>query len=146
MKVQSLGHIVLRVRNQQAAEDFYHGVLGFPVVARNRDFAMTFFSFGNYHHHFAVIAVGEDAKPAPEGALGLFHAAFKIGDKLDELRAAKDHLEAAGINVLARDHIVTKSIYFEDPDGNPLELYVEGSDEWKHNPDIIAKTGKDLDL
>ena len=146
MNVQSLGHIVLKVRNQQRAEDFYYGILGFPIVARNQEFDMTFFGFGDYHHHFAVIAVGDHAKPSTEDTLGLYHAAFKIGDKLDELKAAKEHLEAAGITVLVRDHIVTKSLYFEDPDGNPLELYVEGSDEWKTDANIIAREGTDLEL
>jgi len=88
----------------------------------------------------------ENAKPSSEDTLGLYHAAFKIGDKLHELKAAKEHVEAGGIKVLARDHVVTKSLYFEDPDGNPLELYIEGSDEWKRNPDVIAREGVDLDF
>ena len=49
MKVKSLGHVVLKVRNQQRAEEFYNGLLGFKIVARNEDFNMSFFSFGESH-------------------------------------------------------------------------------------------------
>ena len=146
MKVQAFGHIVMKVRNQGRAEEFYNGVLGFPVVARNEEFKMTFFSFGDYHHHFAIIEMGEDAKGSAEESVGLYHAAFKIGDSLEELREARDLLEAEGFETLARDHIVTHSLYFNDPDGNPLEFYVEGSDEWKIDPGLIARPGTDLDL
>ena len=59
MKVQALAHIVMQVRNQRRAEDFYNGVLRFPVVARNEEFKMTFFSFGDHHHHFAIIEIGK---------------------------------------------------------------------------------------
>jgi len=146
VKVQSLAHMVLKVRDQKNAEDFYNGVLGFPIVASNSDIGMTFFSFGEYHHHFAVIAVGAEALPAPDDSVGLYHAAFKIGNSLNELKEARDILETAGIDTLVRDHIVTQSIYFEDPDGNPLEFYVEGSDVWKQDPGMIARAGTDLEL
>ena len=44
VKVQALGHVVVRVRNQQRAEEFYNGVLGLPICARLDDPSMTFFS------------------------------------------------------------------------------------------------------
>ena len=139
MEIQSLGHVVLKVRNQERAEAFYGGVLGFPIVAREEGFGMTFFSFGN-HHDFAILAVGDDADAAAENAVGLFHAAFKIGDTLAELKEAKAHLEGSGIAVVASDHDATQSIYFDDPDGNALEFYVDASDEWKRDPGVITTT------
>lgn len=54
---------------------------------------MAFFTLGN-HHDFAIAAV-----------------AFKIGDKLDELRQAKAELEVAGVAVEAHDHGVTQCRY-----------------------------------
>jgi len=140
MKIQSLGHVVIRVRNQQRAEAFYNGLLGIPIAARLAPFSMTFFTLGN-HHDFAVAAVGDDAPDAPENSPGLFHVAFKIGTELHELREAKLKLEAAGLEVVARDHVVTKSIYVEDPDGNTIELYVDGSDIWKEHPEAVAQIG-----
>ena len=94
MRVQSLGHVVLNVRDLQRSEAFYSGVLGTPVISRISDpVQMTFFTPGN-HHVFATIDVGEDA-PAPDpSATGLAHVAFKVGDSLDEFDATKRQLEA----------------------------------------------------
>ena len=90
MKVKSLGHVVLKVRNQQRAEEFYNGLLGFDIVTRNKDCNMTFFSFGESHHDFAIIAVGDSANSPSDGSTGLFHAAFKVGDTLEDLKEAKN--------------------------------------------------------
>jgi len=138
MKTQSLGHVVLKVRDQARAEAFYGDLLGLPIVARFADYNMTFFSLGN-HHDFAVMAVGDDAPAPSEQATGLLHVAFKIGDSLDELRAARDHLTAAGIEARPIDHGVTQSLYFHDPDGNEIEVYVDASDAWRENPELVAR-------
>ncbi len=138
MKVQSLGHVVIKVRNQQRAEAFYNGVLGIPIAARLAAHAMTFFTLGD-HHDFAVLAVGDDGPDAPGNSPGLLHVAFKIGDTIDELRNAKVALESAGLKVEAYDHGVTQSIYVKDPDGNEVELYVDVSDQWKAHPELVAQ-------
>lgn len=50
------------------------------------------------------------------------HIAFEVED-LDALLAAKEKLEAAGIEVLGpTEHTIFKSIYFFDPNGHRLEL------------------------
>jgi len=50
------------------------------------------------------------------------HIAFKVQD-LEALLAAKEHIEAAGIEVLGPvNHTIFKSIYFFDPNGHRLEL------------------------
>ena len=138
MKIQSLGHVVLKVRDQARAEAFYNGILGIPIAARWDRYGMTFFTLGN-HHDFAVVAVGEEAETPPRSATGLLHVAFKIGDSLEDLRAAKAHLEKAGVAVVASDHGVSQSLYMSDPDGNEVELYVDTSDEWKARPEAVAR-------
>jgi catechol 2,3-dioxygenase len=135
--VHSLGHVVIKVRDQQRAEDFYHGLLGFPIAARNAELSATFFTLGN-HHDFAVVAVGDDAEEAPAKSPGLLHVAFKIGDSIGELAEAKVTLERAGLQVQAYDHGVSKSLYFNDPDANCIEFYVDVTDAWKQNPQLVA--------
>jgi catechol 2,3-dioxygenase len=137
MKIRALGHVVLKVRNQQRAEAFYNGLLGLPIAARYPQMSATFFTLGN-HHDFAVVAVGDDAAAAPENSPGLLHVAFKIGDSIEELREARDKLQSAGLAVQARNHGVSRSIYFDDPDGNCIELYVDSSDAWKQDPQLVA--------
>ena len=137
MKIQSLGHVVLKVSNQARAEAFYNGILGLPIVARMQGRAMTFFSLGN-HHDFAIAAIGDHAPAADKSAVGLAHVAFKIGDDLATLKAAQADLNAAGVQTRAIDHGVSQSLYFADPDGNGVEAYVDGSDLWKREPQAVA--------
>jgi len=131
VRVQSLGHVVVKVHSAQRSEAFYSGILGIPVVSRiSEPVRMTFFSLGSGHHHdFAVLEVGDDA-PAPDsGATGLAHVAFKIGDSLEEYRSAEADLNAAQITVLyTAERTHTKSLHLHDPDGNEVELYVDSPD------------------
>ena len=140
MKIKSLGHVVLKVKDRERAEQFYNGILGLPICARldQGGFKMAFFSLGN-HHDFAVMEVSGEGGSQSETAVGLHHVAFKIGTSLDDLREAKAKLEAAGIVPTPIDHEVTKSLYFADPDGNGIEVYVDSSDAWKREPQRVAQ-------
>jgi catechol 2,3-dioxygenase len=138
MRVHQLGHVVLKVRDRQRAEEFYAGVLGMRVAARMERPPMTFFSVGN-HHDLAVVEVGPDGPDPAPNSPGLFHAAFKIGESLDELREAKAYLERAGVTIRGiSDHTVSQSIYLADPDGNTIEVYVDTSDVWRTDPQAVA--------
>jgi catechol 2,3-dioxygenase len=140
MKVHALGHVVLRVTDCDRAERFYGGVLGLPVCARYNEngMKMTFFTLGN-HHDFAVMEVSGAGSSDSDTAVGLHHVAFNIGDSLDELREARQKLEAVGISPTPIDHEVAKSLYFADPDGNGIELYVDTSDVWRRDPQRVAQ-------
>ena len=139
MKVQSIGHAVLKVRNLDTAEAFYNGVLGMPIATRNEDLKMTFFTLGN-HHDFAVVAVGNEAPRPPRESTGLFHVALKVGDTIEELREVRDHLQANNVKIDAIiDHEVSKAIYLRDPDGNGIELYVDAEETWKEDPSRVAQ-------
>src|SRR5512134_1630857 len=140
MKINSLGHVVIRVTDRDRAERFYGGVLGLPLCARldQGRFKMAFFSLGN-HHDFAVMEVSGEGSSRSETAVGLHHVAFNIGTTLDELREAKAKLDAAGIATTPIDHEVTKSLYLADPDGNGVELYIDASDAWRKEPQRVAQ-------
>jgi len=138
MKIQALGHVVLKVRDLDRAQAFYGDFLGMPLATRWEENRMCFFTLGN-HHDFAIAEVGADAPQAPNNAPGLAHVAFKVGDTLDQLREVKAKLEGAGIKYRPTDHGVSQSLYFGDPDGNMVELYVDTSDVWKDDPAKVAQ-------
>lgn len=140
MKVQGVGHVVLKVRSLDRSAAFYAGVLGLREVGRlgNR---MVFFSAGANHHDLACLEVGPNASAPPRDAVGLYHVALKIGDSLAELRSAKALLEAHQVPIRAiSDHVVSQSIYTEDPDGNSVELFVDADPAiWAANPAAVAQ-------
>ena len=65
MQIQTLGHVVLKVRDAQRAESFYGGTLGIPIAGRVADpVPMIFFTLG-HHHDFAVMELGRHG-PSPD--------------------------------------------------------------------------------
>jgi catechol 2,3-dioxygenase len=139
MQVKALGHVVLKVRDLHRSVPFYAQVLGLKEVAQMGD-RMVFFSIAGNHHDLALVQMGADAPSAPEQSPGLAHVAFKVGDSLDELRAMKDWLETQGVKPdRIVDHIVSKSIYFHDPDGNQIEVFVDSDPRiWREDPTKVA--------
>ena len=139
MRIQGVGHVVLKVRDLERSKAFYEGVLGLKEVACFPG-RMVFFSAGSNHHDLAVMAVGADAPAPPDHAVGLAHVALKIGDSLEVLREAKAQLDAHQVPIQGtRDHRVSQSIYCEDPDGNTIELFVDGDPAiWTEDPSAVA--------
>ncbi len=141
ISVRGVGHVVLKVRDLDRSARFYRDLLGLEEVARATIGApMVFFSTGQSHHDVALVEVGAAAPAAPRNAVGLAHVALKIGTTLEELRAAKAHLEAHGAGPLRlREHGVSQSIYLDDPDGNVIELSVDADPAiWRRDPAAVA--------
>ena len=70
MRIESLGHVVIRVRDLNVAEHFRNGVLSIPIRSRSKAEQMTFFALGQ-RHDFAVIAICAEAAPRDLDAAGL---------------------------------------------------------------------------
>jgi catechol 2,3-dioxygenase len=151
MPVSELGHVVLYVRDVDAASAFYGDLLGWPVVA-TVDLGGTrarAFSAGRTHHELLLIEVGPDAAPLPAGRrLGMYHFGVKVGDTDEELRATLRRLEEHGVTIVGRaDHTVTHSLYVLDPDGNEVELYVDVAGvNWAANPQLMVTPPRPLSL
>jgi catechol 2,3-dioxygenase len=144
IRVSGVGHVVLKVRDLERAARFYRDVLGLKEVARaNFGRPMAFFSAGDNHHDLAVLEIGAEASVPGPRTVGLYHVALRIGTTLDELRAAKAHLETHGIaDLRLSDHRVSQSIYLNDPDGNGIELYVDADPAiWREDPTAVASVG-----
>lgn len=130
MHVQSLGHVVLKVRDLKRSEDFYSGTLGMRIVLRLSDPRMTFFTIETTenHHDFALLELGLDAPLPGDDTTGLAHVAFKIGTSADEFCRARSELHDSGTHILYEaDRTFTRSMHVLDPDGNEIELYVVAS-------------------
>ncbi len=129
IKPKGLGHLVIRVRDAQRSEDFYHNVLGLEVRNRSRGGKMIFFTSNPaIDHELAVAELDADAVgPFPE-QVGLYHMAWELAD-MEELKDAyqvvlENNVEIAGYG----DHGDVKGLYIRDPDGIEIELFVAAPD------------------
>ncbi|MBI3604311.1 MAG: VOC family protein [Nitrospirae bacterium] len=148
MKAHYLGHVVFYVRDLERSLAFYRDLLGFQEVGRIFNGAASALTSGRTHHELLLIQVGEAPASPPGRRLGLYHIGIKIGDSLDELRAAKQELERAGVSIGGMsDHTVSQSLYLQDPDGNEVELYVDADAAiWKNDPTAVLSPTKPLCL
>ena len=149
MKAHYLGHVVFYVKDLEKSLAFYRDLLGFEQVGEfSRPFTAVALSAGRTLHEVLLIQVGDAPGPSKGHRIGLYHIGIKVGDALDELRAVRDELIEAGINISGlSDHTVSQSIYLEDPDGNEVELYVDDPNvDWKNDPSLVMSPIKQLNL
>ena len=120
-RIQRVGHVVLRVTDVDKAEAFYRDALGMETVHRSEGAA--FMSFGTQHHDIGLFSVrGEPTR----GNGGLGHVALAAEGGMAELEEFHQRLVDHGVEIASlSDHGMTKSVYFDDPDGNRLEIYVD---------------------
>ncbi|MFI9080367.1 VOC family protein [Streptomyces sioyaensis] len=122
MPVRRLNHAVLYVREVARAVAFYTEALGLTVDVEVPGRAAFLSAPGSLNDHdLGLFTVGPGA-PGPEaGRVGLYHLAWEVGT-LGELIAARDRLDERGALRGASDHLVAKSLYAKDPDGNEFEV------------------------
>jgi catechol 2,3-dioxygenase len=125
MSERHLGHVHLRVRDLDRSIEFYADLLDLDVTERHGRYA--FLSWSEHHHDVALQAVDEDA-PGPGGGVGLYHAAIEIEDDA-ALEGIYRRLQERDVRVSPVDHGISRAIYFDDPDGNGLEVYVDAREE-----------------
>ncbi len=144
-----VGHVHLRVADLDRAIAFYTDVLGFSLKARMGS-AAAFLAAGDYHHHIGLNTwESAGGTPPPPGHTGLYHAAFVYPDRSSLAQALKRALDA-GITITGKaDHGVSEAIYFNDPDGNGIEIYRDRPmAEWPRTSDgalIVSNDPLDLE-
>jgi catechol 2,3-dioxygenase len=127
IKLAGIGHVLLRVADEEASKRFYCDVLGFRVAEQDPEHGGVFMTLGDGFHALDIVQhpVPTDATRPERGQLGLVHIAFKV-DSYAAMRDAYAHLLAKGVEIQrAVDHVCQRSLYFTDPDGNGLEIYFE---------------------
>ncbi len=135
-------HVAYRCRDAKETAEFYRDLLGMEfTTAFSEDHVPSTGEYDPYMHIFLdcgggnVIAffelpnqpdMGRDTN-TPEWVQ---HIAFEV-PSVDALLAAKEHIEAKGIDVVGPTyHGIFRSIYFFDPNGHRLELACNiGTDE-----------------
>ncbi len=136
-RVRRIGHVVLKVRDLERTRAFYE-MLGLEF-ADEVGKQMLFLRAGDDHHTIAFLGVGPNAPGPVKNGVGLFHVAFQVESE-SELLALYHKLKAKGVQFTGfTDHLVSHSIYLEDPDGNEIEIYADQPRErWERLDNPIA--------
>jgi catechol 2,3-dioxygenase len=125
-----IGHVVIKVRSLERSRRFYTEVLGLELMKELPEVKMIFLASNRRdHHELALAEVGERAGAPNPSDIGLAHLAFRLKN-IDDLRAAYRELKEHNVPIsFTVNHGVTRSVYFLDPDGNQVEVYVDNPTE-----------------
>jgi catechol 2,3-dioxygenase len=115
------------VRDLDRATAFYTRFFSLQFVERVGDLYV-FLTGGDLHHEIALQNVGADAPTPMHEGTGLYHVAFEVPDKISFAKAYKTLIDA-GVKVALVDHCISWAMYFDDPDGNGLEIYWDARNE-----------------
>ena len=118
-RTPELGHVHLKVTDLDESVDFYEDVL--RLRERERRGRFVFLSWGDRHHD---VALQEVRGSADSTGPGLYHLAVEVPDRAG-LKALHDRLRNWTKDVTAVDHGISESLYFSDPDGIGIEVYVD---------------------
>lgn len=117
-----ISHAHLKVRDLEKSVAFYTRYFNLTVIEKVANYA--FLSGGNTHHEIALQALGDRAPASLPYGVGLYHIAFETPDKKAFALAYKT-LRNDGIAFQGVDHRISWALYFNDPDDNGLEIFVD---------------------
>lgn len=116
-------HAVLRVRELEPMLDFYTGVMGFslsdrgPMGGPDAPEIVFLSQDEDEHHQIAMVPMRDES-----ASTSLDHFAFRVGS-FDEVKDLNRQLTERDVAVLPLSHGNTLSLYFNDPEGNGLEVF-----------------------
>ena len=130
-----IGAVTLVVRDLDGLTRFYRDIIGLGILSE-ADGAV---QLGTADATLLVLRHDPNARPRAPHEAGLFHTAFLLPDRGD-LGAWLLHAESHGIALTGgADHLVSEAVYFDDPEGNGIEIYVDRpASAWQRRADGSA--------
>ena len=126
MNLSSIHHIAIICSNKDAAVEFYHQKLGFPVARENyrleRDDWKIDLKINESTELELFIMKNKPPRVTNPEAYGLRHLAFKVesvADTVAELEGKEIHCEPIRTDAFT-GKVMT---FFKDPDGLPIEIH-----------------------
>lgn len=118
-----MGAIHLSVTDGMRALNFYQDVLGLTMLGHegNR------IRLGTQSLELVVLYPGAH-RPVVRGTSGLYHLAIVVPSRKEFARVVA-RVISIGYPHAPTDHVLTKSDYLWDPDGNGIELYCESPED-----------------
>ncbi|MFC9361754.1 VOC family protein [Rhodococcus sp. NPDC057014] len=119
----TFAHVVLQTSRLEEMRDWYCTVLDAHVVFEGH--GLCFVTFDDEHHRIAFLGAPVQLDPRSSTAAGMHHTAYTF-PTLDDLLDRYDVLKEKGIAPkVPIQHGVTTSLYYQDPDGNFVELQID---------------------
>lgn len=124
-----IGEVSFSVANLERQITFYRDVVGLSVLQQDeRSAALGAAGVGSQPGRTLVRLTAEPTFQRYRGVTGLYHFAVLFPNQR-ELARALGRLIALQYPNSPTDHVMTKTTYFDDPEGNGLEIYAESPED-----------------
>lgn len=138
-----VGMVTLRVKNLDKVANYYRDVIGLTVMERSASAA----KLGTAGIALLVLEARPDAEIEPRNAAGLYHTAFLMPTRKDLARwlvaAASHRVPLSGF----ADHLVSESVYLDDPEGNGIEVYADRDpSQWQWSEGSVKMASDELNI
>ncbi|WP_156253521.1 VOC family protein [Pseudactinotalea terrae] len=129
----SMGDVELLVRDLDAVLTYYADGVGLDVLRHDGPEAV----LGRGGEQIMRLVQRSDLPEFQRGEAGLFHTAILFGDEASLARAVASVARFAPRSFTgSSDHLVSQAFYFDDPEGNGVELYVDRPrEQWTRHAD-----------
>jgi catechol 2,3-dioxygenase len=118
-----IGSVHLTVADLERQVTFYQSVIGLTLHRREPELAV----FGDGHEELLFLTELQGARRL-RGTTGLYHLAILLPNRR-ELARALGRLITLRYPNGPTDHVMTKTTYLDDPEGNGIELYCESPED-----------------
>ncbi|MDQ1513157.1 MAG: catechol 2,3-dioxygenase [Microbacteriaceae bacterium] len=139
----AMGAVLLDVADLDAMTRYYAEGIGLDVLEAGTDTVV----LGRPGHPAVVLRAARGLARADLGSAGLFHTAV-LFDSQEALAAALYSVATKYPRSFtgSSDHLVSKALYFDDPEGNGVELYWDRPrSEWRWDGSRVAMATLPLD-
>jgi catechol 2,3-dioxygenase len=138
-----MGAVTLKVADLEKMLTFYRDAVGLKLLAESKGSAV----LGKADQPALLLEHAPSLKHASPSEAGLFHSAF-LFDSQAELAATVASVASKypGSFTGSADHLVSEAFYFDDPEGNGVELYFDrerSSWSWQHGQIQMDTLGLD---
>ncbi|RUY27342.1 dioxygenase [Mesorhizobium sp. M7A.F.Ca.US.001.04.1.1] len=147
-----LTHVNLWVSDLESSVSFFERVCGIELIRREPTILAAFHSNGNTHHDLGVMEIskGRD-RVGRDGAIqipktrgvnpGLNHFGWEMEDEAQLVDVYKRLKRQNRVMPRLSDHIISRSVYVNDPDGQMNEFYADIIPKWR---DVFNLDHEDL--
>ena len=137
------GAVRLVVADLDRMASFYAEAIGLAPIEGSPSLAR----LGSDGESVVELSHRPDAPLRPPGTTGLFHLAILVPSRLELARTIRRVVDAQWSFSGASDHLVSESLYLNDPEGNGIEIYRDRSrDEWQYRDGQLQMATLPLDV
>ena len=138
-----VGMVTLRVRNLDMVANYYRDVIGLAVIEHSATSAQ----LGAGGVKLLALEAHPDAAIETRNSAGLYHTAFLMPTRKDLARwlvyAAMHRVPLSGF----ADHLVSESVYLDDPEGNGIEVYADRDpSQWQWSEGTVKMATDELNV